>query len=185
MAKKEEEKQQVKENSSGMTPGGVLIILCVLAIIIFGVYVWTLKPVSQSSVSAGQVKVHVLTIGNKNAGDCILIQTATSDILVDAGSKANSVSAITNYLNDHVTDGKLEYVIATHAHEDHIACFAITDGSIFDLFECGTIIDFPRTNSSSATYNRYVTERNAEVDAGAKHYTALDCIEETNGGVKS
>ena len=178
MAKKKEEKVQekIEEIAGGMTPGGFLVLLCVIAIIVFGVYVWTLKP-SRAVVNAGDAKIHVMTLGNKYAGDCILIQTESTDILVDAGSKASSVSAITNYINSYVTDGKLEYVIATHAHEDHIACFAINDGSLFDLYECEVIIDFPRTNSTSATYTRYQSERDAEIAAGAEHYTALDCIE--------
>ena len=43
------------------------------------------------------------------------------------------------------------------------------------------IIDFPRTNKSTKTYQKYLEKREAEVSAGATHYTALQCWNETDG----
>ena len=70
-----------------------------------------------------------------------------ADVLIDAGSRKNSAKAITEYVNQFCDDGILEYVIATHAHQDHIAGFVGTKEipGIFDAYECQTIIDFSKT----------------------------------------
>ena len=102
----------------------------------------------------GAVAVHFLELGNKYTGDCTYIKVGENiDILIDCGSKSNSVAPVSNYLNQYVTDGVLEYVIVTHAHQDHYAGFATTSKveSIFDLFECETIITFSTTNQKMPT----------------------------------
>lgn len=102
----------------------------------------------------GAVAVHFLELGNKYTGDCTYIKVGENiDILIDCGSKSNSVPTVSNYLNKYVTDGVLEYVIVTHAHQDHYAGFATSAkvDSIFDLFECETIITFSTTNQKMPT----------------------------------
>lgn len=130
---------------------------------------------------ASEISFHFMMLGNEYAGDAIYIKAGENDILIDAGSRESSIPSIKNYIDKYVTDGKLEYVIATHGHQDHIAGFAKSEGSIFDLYECQTIIDFPKTNSTSKTYQRYVQERDAEIALGAIHYTALECYKNQNG----
>lgn len=129
----------------------------------------------------GAISFHFMMQGNAYSGDSIYIKAGDNDILIDAGSRKESIDYIDNYLKQYVTDGKLEYVIVTHADRDHIAGFSKRDGSLFDLYDCGTIIDFPRTDKNTETYNDYVLERTDEVNAGAKHYTALECYNNQNG----
>lgn len=129
-----------------------------------------------------ELSVHFLELGNKYTGDCIFIKAGENDILIDAGSRTSSIPTITSYINRYCSDGKLEYVIVTHAHQDHYAGFATganTD-SLFDLYECGVIIDFARTNQSptATMYSNYVRERDEEIANGATHYTARECIEQ-------
>ncbi len=130
----------------------------------------------------GELQIHFLELGNKYTGDCTYIKAGDTDILIDAGSKTSSIATISEYINAYVTDGKLEYVIVTHAHQDHYAGFTQQDGSLFDLYEVGTIIDFALTNQedkgTSNMYGRYLLERAAEIEAGATHYTAAECIEQ-------
>lgn len=133
-----------------------------------------------STIIEGDLSIHFIDMGNEWAGDCVYIKAGDTDMLVDAGSRAGSVPTIRAYLDNYVTDGVLEYVIATHADRDHIAGFAAST-SIFDIYECETIIDFPRTDKDTATYEDYVANRDAEVEAGAVHYTALECYNEENG----
>ena len=64
-----------------------------------------------------------LELGNYYAGDSVYIKAGEVDILIDAGSRASSSTTIHNYIKEYCTDRKLEYVIATHAHQDHIAGF--------------------------------------------------------------
>lgn len=135
----------------------------------------------------GAVSVHFLELGNKYTGDCTYIKIGENiDILIDCGSKSNSVATVSNYLNQYVTDGSLEYVIVTHAHQDHYAGFATTEqvDSIFDLYECKNIIQFSQTNQKSTAkmYANYIRERDAEVDLGANLYTATDILNNFDNG---
>ena len=140
----------------------------------------------------GEVSVHFLELGNKYTGDCTYIKVGDIDILIDCGSKSNSISTVSEYLNQYVTDNTLEYVIITHAHTDHYAGFATSEKvqSIFDLYECETIITFSQITSGkddTATYKNYLRELNAEIEAGAEHFTALECVNESENenGVKA
>ena len=137
------------------------------------------RGVNAGGEISGKLQIHFLELGNYNTGDCVYIKAGDTDILIDAGSKTTSVPTIAAYLNEYVTDNKLEYVIVTHAHEDHYAGFAAKNG-IFDLYECEIIIDFARTNKdpSKGMQKSYLENLNAEIAAGATHYTALDCIEQ-------
>lgn len=136
--------------------------------------------------SDGSIEFHFLELGNKYTGDCTYIKAGDTDILIDAGSRSNSIPTIKSYINNHITDGKIEYVIVTHADQDHIAGFAgdNTNPSLFTYYEVDVIIDFALTDKNTAVYNRYVASRDAEITQGAKHYTALDCVEQTNGASK-
>ena len=138
-------------------------------------------------LQTGELAIHFLELGNKYAGDCIYIQIGDVDILIDGGSKEASADTIEAYVNNYCTDGILEYVIVTHADQDHIAAFAGngTHKSLFERFECKTIIDFPRTNKTTQVYQKYVAARDAEVKAGAVHYTALQCYNQTDGAQRS
>lgn len=137
-------------------------------------------------VSTGEISFHFLELGNGYTGDSVYIKAGENDILIDAGSRGNSADDIAGYIDQYVTDGKLEYVIATHADQDHIAAFVGTSSipGIFDRYEVGTIIDFPRTDKSTQVYKNYVAKRQIEVESGAKHYTALECYKEENGAKK-
>lgn len=132
-------------------------------------------------VVEGEISFHFITLGNDNAGDCVYVKAGDNDILIDAGSRGNSVDDINAYLSSYVTDGKLEYVIATHADQDHIAGFSADDG-VLDYYKCGIIIDFPLTDKDTKTYENYVINRDAEVsEDGATHYTALECYNNQDG----
>jgi competence protein ComEC len=128
----------------------------------------------------GSMQVHFMELGNDKAGDCTYIKAGDVDILIDGGSNYDSVDDISSYINQYVTDGVLEYVIVTHADLDHIACFAGSSNnpSLFELYECEIIIDFALTNKDTNAYNKYVENRDAEIAAGAAHYTAAECINE-------
>lgn len=139
------------------------------------------------TVVSGELSIHFLELGNKYTGDSVYIKAGDTDILIDAGSRGNSADDIALYLNQYVTDNTLEYVIATHAHQDHIAGFVGTSSvpGIFDTFVCETIIDFPMTNATSKVYQNYVEKRDAEIDAGATRYTALECYNNLNGAKRT
>ena len=140
-------------------------------------------PDGEEKDEPSELEIHFLELGNKYAGDCTLIKVGDTEVLIDAGSKKGSAATIVPYIRQYCTDGVLEYVIATHAHEDHISAFVgtTTAKGIFDSFECGIIIDYALQNTTSQISKDYAAKRDAEVEAGAKHYTALECVNETNG----
>ena len=134
-----------------------------------------------------ELQFHFIELGNKYSGDCTLVKVGDTEVLIDAGSRKNSAKAIVPYLKNYCTDGVLEYVVATHAHEDHIAGFVgLSDyDGVFESFVCETIIDYPLSESSSKIRADYEALRDAEVASGAKHYTALECWNNENGAKRS
>ena len=181
----------------------VLSVMIVLVIIIFGVYAYInpdfagyVKSVLEDALNvkteektdvyvSGDLEIHFLELGNKYTGDCTYIRNGDVDILIDAGSKRSSISTICDYLDARMSDGVLEYVIVTHAHEDHYAGFATPENvdSLFDIYEVEVIIDFSQIEKGKedgTMYKNYVRERDAEIAAGATHYTAAECRESGN-----
>jgi competence protein ComEC len=137
-----------------------------------------------------ELQLHFLELGNEYAGDCTYIKAGDTDILIDAGSRKGSAATVKKYVDQYCTDGKLEYVIATHAHQDHIAAFVgnSSGGSrngILYQYEVGTIIDFSLTDATSQIYEDYLTAVEMNVDKGTIHYTADQCWNETDGASKS
>lgn len=182
-----------------------IIILLVLAIV--GTYVLHTKGIihipflnenfshseesssAQSStvIAEGEMEIHFLQLGNEVSGDSTLIKVGDTEVLIDAGSMRGSAETVVPYIQQYCTDGILEYVIATHAHEDHIAALvgSSTADGVLESFTCQTIIDFPKTTSKTQLYQEYVDLRDAEVNAGAKHYTALECYNNVGGAQRT
>jgi len=134
------------------------------------------------TLNSAALSFHFLELGNQYTGDSIYINYGDIDILVDAGSRQDSAKTIKTYLDKNVKDGKLEYVIVTHAHQDHIAGFTNTS-SLTGLFayKIEKIIDFPMANSTSATYSNYQSAVAVMVKNGAVHYNALQCFNNEDG----
>ena len=157
------------------------IIFIILAVAGYFVYNKFFKKEEPFTPAKGAISFHFMTLGNGASGDSVYVKAGENDILIDAGSQVGSIPTIQNYLNKYVTDNTLEYVIVTHAHADHYAGFTKRNGSLFDLYECETIIDFPLTNQTGPMYQNYVAERADEIKNGATHYTALQCYREQDG----
>lgn len=163
-------------------------ILCLLALIVgfIGagyIYIYITKPESDVFVS-GDFEVHFMELGNQYTGDCIYIRSGSTDILIDAGSRKNSADTIIEYVDNYVKDNTLEFVIATHADQDHIAAYE----GIFEHYNVETIIDFPLTNKvgdkETNILRTYYEYRDLEVENGAKHFTALECYNESVDGAQ-
>ena len=136
-------------------------------------------------IVSGDLEIHFLELGNKYTGDCVYIRKGSVDVLIDAGSRTSSIPVISEYLEEHMVDDVIEYAIVTHAHQDHYAGFATNQNtdSLFDLFEFEVIIDFAQIEKGKETgamYQHYLRERDAEIAAGATHYTAAECMIEDN-----
>ena len=129
---------------------------------------------SSSSFVAGNydpITFNFMELGNGSNGDAIYIKAGENDILIDAGSRKGSAATIESYLedssrlNDYVSDGKLEYVIATHAHEDHIAGMVGNSSSkedggkdgILYHYKVDNLIDFSYYDDGSSPFDNTVT----------------------------
>ncbi|MGH4123130.1 MAG: ComEC/Rec2 family competence protein [Clostridium sp.] len=85
---------------------------------------------------------HFIDVGQ---GDCILIQVNNKNLLIDSGT-CDSTKKIIRYLkNNNIT--KLDYVIATHPHDDHIGGMA----SVIKSFKVGEFYA-PKVTSSSESF---------------------------------
>ena len=180
-----------------------LLVIVLVAAAVFSVYWFVVKgkswddfkalfqkpdtPPATGTIETGELSINFLELGNKYTGDCTLIKIGDTEVLIDAGSRKGSAETLIPAISEYCTDGVLEYVIATHADQDHIAAFVGTNEfpGVFERFECEVIIDFPKTNKDSAIYKDYLEERDKEVEAGAEHYTALECWNETEGASRS
>ncbi len=178
---------------------GLTFIACLLALIIgfaaaFFIYTYVNRESGGDVYVSGDLSIHFMELGNKATGDSIYIKAGNTDILIDAGSVASSTDTTSEYIKKYCTDNVLEYVIVTHADSDHIAGFAGsgTSPSMFDRFTCETIITFNLTNQemetasgNPTTYAKYLNQLQEAVDAGATHYTALQCWNNADGAKRT
>lgn len=84
------------------------------------------------TVPEGALTVHFIDVGQ---GDCALVQCGGENLLIDAGDPGNE-EVILSYL-DSVQVTRLDYVIATHPHADHIGSMS---GVLSQVQEVGTVI---------------------------------------------
>lgn len=174
-----------------------IILVIILMAVCFGggflIFIFKEKPASDKvpSFANGELSIHFLELGNKYAGDSIYIKSGDTDILIDAGSRDSSASTIVSYLDQYVEDGKLEYVIATHSDQDHIAAFVgnSSNEGILSYYDVDMIIDFPLTNKTGSketqVLRNYYALRDQKVESGTIHYTALECYNEENGAQRT
>ncbi len=140
-----------------------------------------------NTIKQENLSIHFLMLGNKYTGDSVYIKAGDTDILIDAGSRYDSASTITNYVNQYCSDGKLEYVIATHAHQDHIEGFVNgsgNNGGVLDRFKVDTVITYARKKTTSNISSKFTDKLNTLKEQGVNVYTANDCINNANGAQK-
>ena len=173
-------KKIAKKNPKAFIIG--LVVILVLGLIGVGGY-FIYKKVNGGNdhhhdIETGEVQINFLELGNDRIGDSTFIQVGDVDILIDAGSRKNSAETICNYMKNKMSDNKIEYVIATHAHEDHIAGFVGTKeyGGVFDHYKVGTLIQFAKTDSTSQLYLDYCSKVEAMKANGTTVYTADQCV---------
>lgn len=86
--------------------------------------------------------VHYINVGE---ADSILIEKNGKFMLIDGGNKADS-KVVINYLKSKKVT-KLEYVIATHPHEDHIGGLV----EVIKTFLIGNVI-MPKARTTTKIY---------------------------------
>jgi competence protein ComEC len=97
---------------------------------------------STPTPAVGSISVHFIDVGQ---ADSILIKTGSTAMLIDAGNPDDS-NRVVNYLKEQGVE-KLDYLIGTHPHADHIGGLA----AVIDVFPIGTIF-MPKVTSNTETF---------------------------------
>ena len=125
-----------------------LTCLCLLVVGCSSPFVENDDEASISTFSSGTLRVNYIDVGQ---GDSIFIQLPNNKtMLIDAGEAYKSDNVI-NYLNN-LGITKIDYVIGTHPHTDHIGGLE----NVINTFDIGSIY-MPRASSTSKTYEDLLT----------------------------
>ncbi len=124
--------------------------------------------VKDSFVPSTELKVHFLDVGQ---GDSIFIELPNSQtMLIDAGEKRYA-DVVSDYLTE-LAITKIDYVVGTHPHTDHIGGLA----DIIASFKTGDIY-LPKVGSNTKTYENLLTtikEQNQVIHVAEKGKKILD-----------
>lgn len=101
---------------------------------------------AQSVQVTGEMKVHFIDVGQ---GDAILISQSNSNMLIDTGTNA-STSILVSYLKA-LKIKKLDYLVLTHPHEDHIG----GADAVIKNFTIDTLY-MPKANATTKTFKDVV-----------------------------
>lgn len=134
--------------------GGVIL----LAMLFFTIYHnISIQEVETNTVNqTGSMEVHFIDVGQ---GDAILVEADNAAMLIDAG-ESNKSSVVTKYLDSqHIT--KLDYVIGTHPHSDHIGGL----NTVLNTYEINKVL-LPDVIHTTKTYENVldtIEKRNLSV----------------------
>ncbi|MGB4243950.1 MAG: MBL fold metallo-hydrolase [Dethiobacteria bacterium] len=100
-----------------------------------------------ATAPSGQIKVHFLDVGQ---GDSVLVQTPEKNILIDGGSRTAGATVVGYLKSLGIT--KLDIIIGTHPHEDHIGGLI----PVLESIPVGEVID-PGVVHTTKTFEDYLT----------------------------
>lgn len=142
---------------------GISILLIVLILKAFSAFDGTKATLSTDTskdnktsgseiVVNGQVKIHYINVGQ---GDSILIQQGEQNMLIDAGTNASTETLVAYLKAQNIK--KLDYLILTHPHEDHIG----GADAVINTFSIGTVY-MPKVTQTTKTYKDVVNAMNSK-----------------------
>ncbi len=107
---------------------------------------------SIEQINKEDLKIHFINVGQ---ADCILIEQGYNSMIIDAGNDENS-NIVLRYLERQKID-KFDYVIGTHAHQDHI-------GGLDDVINSYSIdnVLFPKQVHKTRVYESFIKSVNAK-----------------------
>lgn len=120
----------------------LIMIICILCFFLGNM----IYPESSYTISNIETKVHFVNVGQ---GDSILIQNNKFNILIDSGPNSSS-DKIIKYLKKYNIK-TLDYVIATHPHEDHIGSM----DDVINTFKINKII-MPKITSPDSDFSNMI-----------------------------
>ena len=131
-----------------------------------------------NNADTNKILVHYIDVGQ---GDCILVQVTNKNLLIDSGPKSDR-RKLFNYLSG-LNLNKLDYVIATHPHEDHI-------GNMDDIIKTYSIGTFyaPKVESTTKSFEDMadaLKDKNLKVHVLKNNSNSIDLGENTKVNVFS
>ena len=117
-----------------------------------------------NTTNKNKLIVHYIDVGQ---ADSILVQVNGKNLLIDAGNRDDG-SKVVAYLQKQDVK-KLDYVIATHPHEDHI-------GGMSDVIKKYPIVDFyaPKKTNNTKVFENMINALNGKKIKTAKAGVELD-----------
>lgn len=139
----------------------ILVVLSVFGVDnydkLFGEFPWITTV--NNTTEHKDFKVHYIDVGQ---GDCSLVEADGKFMLIDAGENGHEQQVI-NYLRSAGVQ-KLDYVIATHQHSDHIGGMP----EVLEEFAVDNIIMPKLTEAQTPTNSTYTAFLKAVKNSGAK-----------------
>lgn len=148
MAKKYAKRKSKKSDSKKQTPKALLILLIIVGCIIAAADFMGYDPIgwikdksqqvmngfSEEEFSGNAENLMSVDFIDVGQGDCIFIHGESENMLIDCGEASESDKVIDYLKNSGVT--KLDYVIGTHPHSDHMGGM----GDVISSFDVGEVI---------------------------------------------
>lgn len=128
--------------------------------------------------TCGNLQIYFLNVSQADA--TVIITPENKTILIDAGSnrKKNSSSNLIAFLKQK-NIRKIDHIIATHYHEDHIGGMQ----KIFNEFEVGTVFENGNCgeydSKTAKTFSAYSALKNYSTVKKDKNITIDPCLSET------
>ncbi len=131
------------------------------------------EPQTSESVTEDSFAVHFVDVGQ---GDCTLVESSGRYLLIDAGENGHETEVL-NYLRSMGIE-KLDYIIATHQHSDHIGGLP----EVLSEFDCDNIIMPRLTKEQTPTNSTYTAFLKAVQASEAKVISAKPGLSYDLGG---
>lgn len=135
-----------KQSKKKKQQQGVSSLILIILILIAGfVYFRFFNEKERFPIAEGDIAVHFIDVGQ---GDSIFIESGGETMLIDCGESSETDKVI-SYLEELNVE-KLDYVIATHPHSDHMGGMY----KIIDEFDIDKVM-IPHLDSSDTPTTRY------------------------------
>lgn len=105
------------------------------------------KKLEKNEDISNNLEVHFIDVGQ---ADSILIKNGEKSMLIDAGNNGDA-NLVVNYLRSQGVE-KLDYVVGTHPHEDHIGGL----DAVIDTFDIEKVY-MPKVTHTSKTFKDVIT----------------------------
>ncbi len=131
------------------------------------------NPIYQGRKKIDKVDIYFIEM-HKQYGDSIYIKAGDFDMLIDAGTTQDGYF-VSRMLQENMVDSKLDFLVATHAHSDHIGGMS----SVLDNVKSVTYsLDY---GYDRADYNTSSVVRSKMKEKSEKYSAVSDALKQNNG----